>query len=349
MNESKTVAVDLAKDVFELAAADGKWHIVERQRLTRSQLSRYFQNRAPVEVVMESCGTAHHWARTFEGMGHRVRLLPPQYVRPYRRRNKTDRSDATAILEAARSPEIKPVAVKNVEQQTIQGLHRVRSQWMTTRTARINVIRGLLRELGYPLPVGSHIVRRQAPEVLEQLPAPLRAAIGALLDEIRSLEHRIQIIEDELEQFARRNTEIEKLREVPGIGLLTATALWAAAGSAAVFKNGRHLASWLGLTPREYSSGEQRYLGRISKRGDVYIRMLITHGARSVLARAKQLVRANRPLTRVQRWAVELEQRIGHNKATCALANKLARIAWALWRHNSNYDGAHVSQRAVTI
>jgi len=349
VNESKTIAVDLAKDVFELVAADAQWRIVERQRLTRTQLSRYFQNRMPVDVVMESCGTAHYWARTFEALGHTVRLLPSQYVRAYRRRNKTDRSDATAILEAARSPEIKPVAVKNVEQQTIQGLHRVRSQWMTTRTARINVIRGLLRELGYPLPVGSHIVRRKAPEVLEQLPAPLRAAIEELLEEIRSLEQRIHAIEDELERFARQNEAVETLREVPGIGLLTATALWAAAGSAAVFKSGRHLAAWLGVTPREYSSGNQRHLGRISKRGDVYVRMLITHGARSVLARAKQLHRSNKSLTRVQRWAVQLEQRIGHNKATCALANKLARIAWALWRHHGSYDGAHVSQRAVTI
>ncbi len=219
---------------------------------------------------------------------------------------------------------------------------------MTTRTARINVIRGLLRELGYPLPVGSHIVRRKAPEVLEHLPAPLRAAINALLEEIRFLEQRIHAIEDELERFARQNEAVEKLREVPGIGLLTATALWAAAGSAAVFKSGRHLAAWLGLTPREYSSGNQRHLGRISKRGDVYVRMLITHGARSVLARAKQLQRSNKPLTRVQRWAVQLEQRIGHNKATCALANKLARIAWALWRHHGSYDGTHVSQRPVT-
>ena len=300
-------------------------------------------------MVMESCGTAHYWARTLKVMGHTVRLLPPQYVRAYRRRNKTDRSDAAAILEAARSPEIKPVAVKGIDQQTIQGLHRVRSQWMTTRTARINVIRGLLRELGYPLPVGSHIVRRKAPAVLEQLPAPLRAAIDALLDEIRSLEQRIHAIEDELERFARHNEAVEKLREVPGIGLLTATALWAAAGSAAVFKSGRHLAAWLGLTPREYSSGNQRHLGRISKRGDVYVRMLITHGARSVLARAKQLQRSNKPLTGVQRWAVQLEQRIGHNKATCALANKLARIAWALWRHHGNYDRAHVSRRPITV
>lgn len=273
-----------------------------------------------------------------------MRLLPSQYVRAYRRRNKTDRSDATAILEAARSPEIKPVAVKNVEQQTIQGLHRVRSQWMTTRTARINVIRGLLRELGYPLPVGSHSVRRKAPEVLEQLPAPLRAAIEERLEEIRSLEQRIHAIEDELERFARQNEAIETLREVPGIGLLTATALWAA-----VFKSGRHLAAWLGLTPREYSSGNQRHLGRISKRGDVYVRMLITHGARSVLARAEQLHHPNKSLTRVQRWAVQLEQRIGHNKATCALANTLARIAWALWRHHGSYHGAHVSQRAVSV
>lgn len=343
MNQSMTIAVDLAKDVFEVAVGDLKGRIIERARLSRPQFLRFFENRPAAEVVMEACGSAHHFARTLSRLGFSLSLLPPQYVRPYRRRNKNDAADAEALLQAARNPEIRPVAVKTVEQQTIQALHRVRSQWMRTRTARLNAIRGIYRELGHALPVGAIVGQRRAGELLEQLPTSLQAAVSSLLEEIRLLEHRCDVIERELARFADDHPGIQQLRQVPGIGLLTATALWAAVGSAALFRSGRHLAAWLGLTPREFSSGNRRYLGRISKRGDVYVRMLLTHGARAVLNRAKQLSKSSKPLTRLQHWVLTLESRVGHNKATCALANKLARIAWATWRHQRNFDGNFVS------
>ena len=331
------IAVDLAKDVFELACANRANRIVGHHRFNRQQFHRFFAQRAPVDVVLEACGTAHYWARELGCMGHRVRLLPTQYVRAYRRRNKTDRNDASALLEAARNTEILAVPVKSVEQQCVQTLHRLRAQWMATRTARINALRGLLRELGHPLPVGALAALRGARACQAQLPAILQPAIDQLLDEIAQLEAHAQAIEAVLAQHARASEPVQQLLSVPGIGLLTATALSASAGSAAHFRNGRHLTSWLGLTPKEYSSGHRRHLGSISKRGDSYVRMLLIHGARAVLNRAKQLAKLGKILSRLQHWAVTLEQRVGHNKAAVALANKLARIAWAVWQRRATY------------
>jgi len=332
------IAVDLAKDVFELALANQAWRILQHKRLNRRQFHRFCAQHPPVEFVLEACGTAHFWARELTSMGHQVRLLPAQYVRAYRRRNKTDRNDTVALVEAARNPEIRPVPAKSVEQQAVQSLHRIRAQWMSTRTARINALRGLLRELGYPLPVGARAAIQGACALLETLPPLLRPAVLALLDEIRDLEARVKSIEGALTTQARQSEEVQRLLSVPGIGLLTATALNASAGDPGHFRNGRHLAAWLGLTPREHSSGHRRHLGAISKRGDGYVRMLLIHGARAVLNRAKQLARAGQPLNRLQRWVVSLEARVGHNKAAVALANKLARIAWAVWQRQTDYQ-----------
>lgn len=344
--DTTTVAVDLAKDVFEIAIANGVSKIVERQRLSRSGFSRFIATQPKALMVMEACGSAHHWARTAHSAGHEVRLLPAQYVRPYRRRNKTDRADCSALLEAVKNPEIRAVAVKSVEQQVIQGLHRIRSQWMATRTARINVLRGLLRELGIALPKGVATALTRIPEVLDALPLPLRIGFQELLSEIRLLEQRIDAVEQQLTQLSREHPAIQRLQQISGIGLLTSTALVASAGEAKHFKSGRHFAAWLGLTPREFSSGNSRRLGHLSKRGDVYVRMLLTHGARSVLLRAVQQQRSGQPLNRLQRWALDLSGRAGHNKATCALANKLARIAWATWYYQRDFDPNHALQAA---
>jgi transposase len=337
--ESTLIAVDTAKLVFEVAeSARGK--VVRRLRLNRAAFADYLAQHEPAEFVLEACGGAHHWARLMQAYGHRVRLLPVPYVCVYRRRNKTDRVDCLAMLEAAKNSEILPVPVKSPEHQAIQGLHRCRSAWMETRTARINTLRGLLREFGLILPVGAGAALLRIPELLEHeaLPPLLAPTLRQLFDEIHELEQRIDAVERQLEAVSRQNPVISHLRQISGIGLLTATALYASANDASHFRDGRHLASWLGLTPREHSSGSIRKLGGISKRGDRYVRMLMVHGARSVLLRAGQMQRAGHDLNALQRWALALKDRTNHNKATCALANKIARIAWATWRHGTVFD-----------
>jgi transposase len=339
-----TVAVDLAKCVFELAVADEHWKVVERARLTRGQFERWFHNRAVRLVVMEACATAHYWARTLRPRGIEVRLLPAKYVRAYVKRNKTDAADALALLEAARSADITPVAPKSAEQQALQALHRLRSGWMGTRTRRINTLRGFCREFGMEVSVGAARGLAQIARLLADehsaIPAMLRAPMRLALEEIRLMEARIDSLERELAAMARQSEACQALASVPGIGLLTSTAMVAAVGDPRSFDSGRRYASFFGLTPREYSSGDRRYLGRISKRGNRYVRTLLTHGARSVLRAATVARRAGRNVDRLRSWALELQARTNHNKATCALANKLARIAWAVWVKQERYEPA---------
>ena len=339
-----TVAVDLAKNVFELAVADEHWKMIERARLTRGQFERWFENKTVRLVVMEACATAHYWARRLHARGIEARLLPAQYVRAYVKRNKTDAADALALLEAARGSDIKPVAVKSIEQQALQALHRLRSGWMSTRTRRINTLRGFCREFGMEVPVGAVRGLAQIARLLADdhsaIPAMLRTPMRLALEETRLLEARIESLEHELAAIARQSEPCKVLASVPGIGLLTSTAMVAAVGDPHSFRSGRRYSSFFGLTPREYSSGDTRYLGRISKRGNRYVRMLLTHGARSVLRAASVARRAGRNVDRLRRWALEVQARTNHNKATCALANKLARIAWAVWVKHERYQAA---------
>ena len=337
-----TVAVDVAKNVFELAIADAQWRVVGSARLTRGQFERWFDNREVKLVIMEACGSAHHWARTLKARGIEVRLLPAQYVRAYVKRNKTDAADARALLEAARASDIKPVRVKSVEQQALQALHRTRSAWKGTRTQRINALRGFCREFGLVVPEGAATGIAQMARYLADehsgLPAILRGSMRLMLEEIRLLEARIGQLECELAQIAQASPACQALLSVPGIGLLTSTAMLGAVGDPRSFDSARGYASFLGLTPREHSSGDKRVLGGISKRGDRYLRMLLTHGARSVLRAATVAKRLGRPLDRLKTWALEVQARTNHNKATCALANKLARIAWAVWTKHEKYQ-----------
>jgi transposase len=339
-----TVAVDLAKSVFELVAADEHWKVLERARLTRGQFERWFDNRAVRLVLMEACATAHYWARTLRTRGIEVRLLPAHYVRAYVKRNKTDAADALALLEAARACDIKPVAVKSVEQQALQALHRLRSGWMTTRTRRINALRGFCREFGMEVSVGAARGLAQIARLLADehsaIPTMLRTPMRLALEEIRLMEARIDALERELAAMAKQSAACQALASIPGIGLLTSTAMVAAVGDPRTFRSGRHYASFFGLTPREHSSGEHRYLGRISKRGNPYVRTLLTHGARSVLRAATVARRTGRQVDRLRTWALEVQGRSNHNKATCALANKLARIAWAVWVKHERYQAA---------
>ncbi len=338
-----TVAVDLAKSVFQLAVADASWRVIETQRLTRTQFERWFANRDVGLVIMESCGSAHHWARWLTGLGIEVKLLPAQYVRAYVRRNKTDAADATALLQAARASDIRPVHVKSIEQQALQGLHRIRSLWMGTRTSRINALRGFCREFGIAIPVGARtgieVISRVLADPHTAVPDLIRATARLLVEEIRLLEARIAQVERELAQAARLSPACTTLLSVPGIGLLTATAMVAAtSGDVSHFKDARHFASWFGLTPKEYSSGNTRHLGRISKRGDRYLRMLLTHGARSVLRAAAAARTKGREPSGIRQWALHVQGRSNHNKATCALANKIARICYATLRDKQRFD-----------
>lgn len=338
MAERTCIAVDLAKSVFEIAVSPRPGRVSERHRLSRAALPRFFAERPPCTVLLEACGSAHFWARQLEQLGHRVVLLPPQHVRRYRPRNKTDRADAKALLEAFRNDEIRPVPVKTPAQQQLAALHRVRSAWLATRTARINTLRGLLREQGFVIPLGARLVVPRALELAGNADSPLsdglRFALFELAQEIRDAERRLHDVETRLEALAKHDTLAVRLRTVPGIGLLTATAIAGFVGDLHRFTSGRRFASYLGLTPRERSSGAIRRLGAISKRGDVYLRMLLVHGARAVLAAAPNVQQRDRLRT----WALDLSARVGHNKATVALANKLARYAWAVATHERDFE-----------
>jgi transposase len=333
--DATTVAVDLAKTVFELAIANAQWRITARQRLNRPQFARFLAQTPPTHVVMEACGMAHHWGRVAQRHGHRVTLVPPAYVRPYVRRNKTDRADAEAILETVRSGQIPSVPVKQIEQQALVAVHRVREQWMTTRTARINTLRGILREQGILLPAGARAALHTVPTILEDaetpLPRHLRQVLASVHAEVRAIEARIADLERELRALAEADPVVTRLRTIPGIGLVTATALVGTVGHIHAFRRARPFASWLGLTPREHSSGPRRRLGSITKQGDVSLRCLLTHGARAVLLTAQRRATSGQPLTRLHHWAVTVRDRRGHNKATIAVANKLGRIVWAVW------------------
>jgi transposase len=346
-----TIAVDLAKNVFELAIASHTFRISERKRLTRSQFERFWATRAPCRVVMEACASAHYWSRYLLARGFEVVLLPPQYVQPYRRRNKTDRADCEALLEACRCAGIHPVATKSEDQQAIMALHRVRAQWMQSRTARINCMRGLLAEFGVTAAVGAKRFLKDLHPLLarvaEQLPERVRRTVAALWDEVHDLETRIEAIETELEGIAAAQPALQALLGIPGVGVLTATALFATVGDIHGFKSGRQLACWLGLTPREHSSGGHRRLGGISKQGDPYVRMLFVHGARSALNTARRLDHGKKPLTQLQAWSLQRAGSGHSNKATVALANKLVRIAWAVWYHDRSFNGNHVQRVAA--
>lgn len=338
-----TVGVDLAKNRVELAVADERYRIVRRERLNRARFAQFVANLAPSLIVMEACGSAHHWARTLHSLGHEVRLLPAQYVRAYVRRNKTDAADAAALIEAARCEEIRPVPVKSIDQQLLQQLHRLREQYKNTRVGRINLLRGCLRQFGMVVPVSAERGIAAMGQLLQSresaVPEGLRPWVLEVLQEIERLEQQMQRIERTLRQLTREDPTVQRLMSIPGVGLLTATGLRAALGDVQRFPCARHLSSWLGLTAREHSSGEKRRLGRISKRGDAYLRTLLIHGARSALLAAKALARSGRPLDRLRSWALQLSQRCPPNKATVALANKLARIIWACWRHQRTYEG----------
>lgn len=329
------VALDLAKQVIQVHAVDRSGRKVLGKALKREQVLPFFRELPPCEVGMEACGSAHHWGRQLQAMGHRVKLLPPQYVKPFVLGQKNDANDAAAICAAMSRPEIPTVAVKRVAQQDMQALHRVRQARVEQRTARVNQMRGLLAEYGIVLAQGRHTLRRAIPVLLEDaengLSLDFRQLLSEMYEELVALDARVEQLTERIERQVKQDQAARRLLEVPGIGPLTASALIAAVGDARQFRNGRQLAAFLGLTPRQHSSGGKTRLLGIHKRGDSYVRGLLVHGARAVLRTAAD------KLDERSRWLTSLSTRRHRNIATVAQANKTARIAWAMLARHEQY------------
>lgn len=330
------LGIDLAKTVFQLHGVDALGKAVLRKRLVRDELARFVANLPACIIAMEACAGAHHWARKFQQQGHEVKLISPQFVKPFVKTNKNDAADAEAICEAASRPSMRFVPVKSVAHQDIQGLHRVRERLVRAKTALANEIRGLLQERGIVLPQSVKRLRSELPKVLaeskgELTPLTLRT-LENLMDELDGLIGRIKWFDIQVLEIHESDPRSQKIGEIPGFGPLISTALIAAMGDPKAFRNGRQLSAWLGLVPRQASSGGKEKLLGISKRGDVYLRKLMIHGARSALRWMDK--RQDSTST----WARQLVERRGMNRATVALANKNARVAWVILAKGRSYE-----------
>jgi len=334
----KVLGIDLAKQSFQLHGVDEKGNTVLKKKLSRKKLTAFIANLPPCLIGLEACGGAHHWARVFTQLGHTVRMMAPQFVKPYVKSNKNDAVDAEAICEAVQRPNMRFVPAKSIAQQDIQSLHRIRSQLVGRRTAQANQIRGLLLEYGLVIPKGIGCVRKEIPLILEDaenaLSSLFRGILSDLYAEMVHLDEKISAVETQLAGICAANEDCQRLLTIPGVGLLTATALIAAVGDISVFKNGREMAAWLGLVPRQHSTGGKATLRGISKRGDTYLRTLLVHGGRSVVRVA------HKHQDKRNQWVGAIKQRRGENISNVAVANKNARIAWAVLTKNVNYSTA---------
>jgi transposase len=324
MKNVTTVGIDLAKNVFSMHGVDASGRVVLRKTVTRGKLLGEVAQLPACVIGLEACSGAHEWARKFRKLGHDPRIMAPRFVSPYRKSGKNDGNDAEAICEAVSRPSMRFVPIKSVEQQGILTLHRVRQGFIEERTATINRIRGLLAEFGVVLPQRAIEVRRGAAKNLEALPAAAARATRDLLEHMQALEVRIGEYERELELHARGDERAQRIQELCGIGPVTASALVATVSDAREFASGRQFAAWLGLVPRQYSTGGKTRLGGITRRGDTYLRTLLILGARSVLQTAE------RHKHRLARWALSVRLRRGYHRACVAIAAKNARIIWAL-------------------
>jgi transposase len=324
--------LDLAKRVFQLHWVDMDTGEIGRQQVKRAQLAEFFANRAPAVIGMEACGSAHYWARKFAAMGHEVRLIAGQFVRPFVKTNKTDAADAQAIWEAVQRPGMKFVSVKSEEQQSVLLLHRLRQQLVKMRTMQIQQLRGLLYEFGADLPQGRQAGMERIPVELakleDTLPKMAVEAVEQQIQRIKAFDKDIADLEKKLTAWKKDNAAVKRLMAIPGVGILTATAAVAMIGNAKAFKNGREFAAYVGLVPRQSGTGGRVKLLGISKRGDTYLRTLLIHGARAVLAHAKE----------PGPWLTNLLARRPHNTAAVALANKMARTIWALLAYDRAYE-----------
>lgn len=334
-----TLGIDLAKSVFQLHGVDPEGNVVMKKKLTRDKLLRTIAQLPACRIVMEACGGAHHWAREFKKLGHEVKLISPQFVKPFVKGNKNDEQDAEAITEAASRPQMRYVSPKSIEQQDMQSVLRAREGCVEIRTKIANQIRGLLMEYGVVFGTGMNQVRKRLPELFDRaqengLSVAFKELLEAQYKILRAMDEQVDAYDLKIRKIANHHAMCKRVKTLTGIGPITAVAIAATIGDPKDFKNGRHFAAYLGLVPRQHSSGGRQVLLGITKRGDGYLRQLLVHGARSVLTWAHKKTDAR------SRYLQTLEQRLGKNKACVALANKNARIVMSLLLKNQDYQPA---------
>jgi transposase len=330
------LAIDLAKEVFQLHGVNEKGKAVLKKKLRRSELLAFVVNLPKCVIAMEACGGSHYWAREFQKFEHEVKLIAPQFVKPFVKSNKTDANDAEAIAEAAMRPSMRFVPIKQIANQDIQNIHRVRERLIRNRTALSNEIRGLLHEYGIVIPKTLSKLKQLLLPILDnprntQLSSLTIKIFHQLLDELHSIENEVKKYEEELDRVFNSNESAQRIEKIEGVGVITATAIIAAVSDAKAFKNGRQFSAWLGLVPRQNSSGGKTVLQGISKRGDVYLRTMLINGARAALLHAP---RKHDPRSK---WATGKIKTRGFNKACIAFANRNARVIWSLLAKGQEY------------
>lgn len=344
MKDIKVLGIDLAKNFFQLHGVNAKGKCALKKRLSREKLIEFMAQLPPCLVGIEACGGAHYWARMFIGMGHTVKMMAPQFVKPYVKSNKNDANDAEGICEAVTRPNMKFVPVKKIEQQDVLLSHRARELVIKQRTAQANQIRGLLAEYGIVIALGISQIREMA-VILEnnisKLTVKSEAIFRRLFEQFKVYDEQVNIYDKEIQQQADSDPICLEVQKIEGIGPLTASAMVASIGDANVFNNGREVSAWLGLVPKQHSSGNKVRLGGISKRGDRYLRTLLIHGARSVLSRCEGKE------DKKNQWAADVKQRCGFNKAAVAVANKNARTIWALMAHGECYRVSSIQENVA--
>lgn len=332
------IGVDLAKQVFQIHGVDSHEQVKCRKQLKRGQMLDFFRQQEPCLVAMEACGSSHYWARELRQLGHEVRLIAPQFVKPYVKSGKNDANDAEAICEAASRPTMRYVTVKSAEQQASQSVHRIRSRLIRARTALLNEIRGLLGEFGRvasrPGIASTRTLLQQTLDESDTLPGELNEMLLLLQDELQSQDRRVKQLDEMLQRQVAADERVQRLLKIEGVGPISATAIVASVGDARQFRSARQFAAWLGLVPSQHSSGGKERLGAISKKGDSYLRMLVIHGARAALNACKTKT------DRRSEWVNQLQARRNTNIATVALANKNARIIWAILSRGESYQPA---------
>jgi transposase len=336
MNNVTLLAIDLAKNIFQLHGTDNKGKAILKKKISRAKLLGFIANLPSCNIYMEACGSANYWGREFERLGHKVKLINPKYVKPYVKRNKNDMNDAAGIAAAARDADMRFCSVKTQEQQDIQSVHRIRSLLIQQRTALANQIRGLLAEYGIAIPLGVNKLRKHLVEIFgsnsENISELMLGCLLEMYEHFKRLDEKIISYDKKIEILFNSNESCKKLEKIPGVGKLTATILASALGNGSAFKNGRHFAAFLGLVPRQHSSGGKNCLLGISKGGDTYIRKSLVHGARAVI------LWCNKKTDNQSIWLKNLVVRRGKNKTAVALANRIARVAWAVVRGGKEYD-----------